>query len=217
MKEEKDIGSLRKSYEKNTLDDDIKSIDPIDLFQDWFAAADEHTQIEEANAMTLATLELDGFPRARIVLLKQFSKAGFVFYTNYKSNKGQAIDALDKVGLTFFWPAMERQVLIKGKAQKVAKETSYNYFYSRPKGSQIGAIVSAQSEPIEDRDFLEKKLNKLIVLYEDKDPKRPEHWGGLIVVPSSIEFWQGRPNRLHDRMEFTLQKQGDWTSKRLAP
>tara|TARA_B100000767_G_scaffold275659_1_gene314096 strand:- start:5128 stop:5781 length:654 start_codon:yes stop_codon:yes gene_type:complete len=217
MKEEKDIGSLRKSYEKNTLDDDIKSIDPIDLFQDWFAAADEHTQIEEANAMTLATLELDGFPRARIVLLKQFSKAGFVFYTNYKSNKGQAIDALDKVGLTFFWPAMERQVLIKGKAQKVAKETSDNYFYSRPKGSQIGAIVSAQSEPIEDRDFLEKKLNKLIVLYEDKDPKRPEHWGGLIVVPSSIEFWQGRPNRLHDRMEFTLQKQGDWTSKRLAP
>lgn len=217
MKEEKDIGSLRKSYEKNTLDDDIKSINPIDLFQDWFAAAEKHPQIEESNAMTLATLELDGFPRARIVLLKQFSDAGFVFYTNYKSNKGKAIDALDKVGLTFFWPVMERQVLIKGKAQKVAEETSDNYFYSRPKGSQIGAIVSPQSEPIEDRDSLENRLNKLLVLYEDKAPKRPEHWGGFIVVPSSIEFWQGRPNRLHDRMEFTLQKQGNWIAKRLAP
>ena len=217
MKEEKDIGSLRKSYEKNTLDDDAKSVNPIDLFQDWFTAAEKHSQIEEANAMTLATLELDGFPRARIVLLKKFSKAGFVFYTNYQSNKGKAIDALDKVGLTFFWPAMERQVLIKGKAQKVAEETSDNYFYSRPKGSQIGAIVSPQSVPVEDRNSLENRLNKLLILYDDKAPKRPEHWGGYIVVPSSIEFWQGRPNRLHDRIEFTLRKEGAWTAKRLAP
>lgn len=217
MKEEKDLGSLRKSYEKNTLNDDIKSINPIDLFQDWFAAADKHTEIEEANAMTLVTLELDGFPRGRIVLLKQFSEAGFVFYTNYNSNKGKAIDAFDKVGLTFFWPEMERQVLIKGNAQKVAKETSDTYFYSRPKGSQIGAIVSPQSDPIENRDFLENRLDKLEVLYEHEAPKRPDHWGGYLIVPNSIEFWQGRPNRLHDRIEFIQEQHKSWTAKRLAP
>jgi pyridoxamine 5'-phosphate oxidase len=217
MKKEKDLGSLRKSYEKNTLDDDIKSINPFDLFQDWFTAADKHTEIEEANAMTLVTLELDGFPRGRIVLLKQFSEAGFVFYTNYNSNKSKAINAFDKVGLTFFWPEMERQVLIKGMAQKVAKETSDTYFYSRPKGSQIGAIVSPQSEPIENRDFLENRLDKLEVLYEDKSPKRPDHWGGYLVVPNSIEFWQGRPNRLHDRIEFILEQHKSWAAKRLAP
>jgi pyridoxamine 5'-phosphate oxidase len=112
---------------------------------------------------------------------------------------------------------MERQVLIKGKAQKVAKETSDTYFYSRPKGSQIGAIVSPQSEPIENRDFLENRLDKLEVLYEDKSPKRPDHWGGYLVVPNSIEFWQGRPNRLHDRIEFILEQHKSWAAKRLAP
>ncbi len=217
MKEEKDIGYLRKSYEKGSLNDDKKSMHPIDLFKDWFDAADTHRDVEEANAMSIATLGLDGFPKSRVVLLKQFSSEGFIFYTNYKSQKGLAIESHHKVGLSFFWPAMERQILIKGIAQKVSLETSDNYFYSRPKGSQIGAIVSPQSQPIEDRLFLEKRLDYLETQFEKQNPMRPDHWGGYLIVPKTIEFWQGRPNRLHDRMEFSLNKNNKWTAVRLAP
>ena len=167
--------------------------------------------------MSIATLGEDGFPKARVVLLKQFSPEGFVFYTNYKSQKGQAIEAYNKVGLTFFWPAMERQIIIKGVAQKVSEETSDAYFYSRPIGSQIGAIVSPQSQPIDDRAFLETRLQKFQVQYEQEEIKRPNYWGGFLVVPHSYEFWQGRPNRLHDRMEFSLNEKKIWTTTRLAP
>ena len=200
MKEENDIGHLRKSYEKGALGDDKKTMHPTELFQDWFAAADAHPDVEEANAMSIATLGEDGFPKARVVLLKQFSPEGFVFYTNYKSQKGQAIEAYNKVGLTFFWPAMERA-----------------YFFSRPIGSQIGAIVSPQSQPIDDRAFLETRLQKFQVQYEQEEIKRPNYWGGFLVVPHSYEFWQGRPNRLHDRMEFSLNEKKIWTTTRLAP
>jgi len=217
MKEENDIGHLRKSYEKGALGDDKKTMHPTELFQDWFAAADAHPDVEEANAMSIATLGADGFPKARVVLLKQFSPEGFVFYTNYKSQKGQAIESYNKVGLTFFWPAMERQIIIKGVAQKVSEETSDAYFYSRPIGSQIGAIVSPQSQPIDDRAFLETRLQKFQVQYEKEEIKRPNYWGGFLVVPHSYEFWQGRPNRLHDRMEFSLNEKKIWTTTRLAP
>ena len=217
MKEEKNIGYLRKSYEKGSLNDDKKAMHPVDLFKDWFDAAEAHPDVEEVNAMSIATLGLDGFPKARVVLLKQFSSEGFVFYTNYKSQKGLAIEVHDKVGLTFFWPAMERQILIKGIAQKVSAQISDAYFYSRPKGSQIGAIVSPQSQPIEDRSFLEKRLDSLETQFKKENPKRPAHWGGYLVVPKTIEFWQGRPNRLHDRMEFSLNKKNKWTAVRLAP
>ena len=134
-----------------------------------------------------------------------------------RAKKGLAIEVHDKVGLTFFWPAMERQILIKGIAQKVSAQTSDAYFYSRPKGSQIGAIVSPQSQPIEDRSFLEKRLDSLETQFKKDNPKRPAHWGGYLVVPETIEFWQGRPNRLHDRMEFSLNKKNKWTAVRLAP
>jgi pyridoxamine 5'-phosphate oxidase len=217
MKQEKDIGHLRKSYEKGSLDDDKKSVNPLSLFEDWFSAADENPAIEEANAMSVATLGVDGFPKSRIVLLKQFSPEGFVFHTNYNSQKGRAIAAYDKVGLTFFWPSMERQILIKGIAKKVSQEASDKYFYSRPKGSQIGAIVSPQSQPIENRDFLENRLNEVENQYKENSPKRPDHWGGFIVQPTTIEFWQGRPNRLHDRMEFSLNEDNSWSVSRLAP
>ena len=215
--EQEDLGHLRKSYQKGALNiDDIQN-DPMIFFKNWFDQANETQTIEEANAMSIATLGADGFPKARVVLLKQFSSEGFVFYTNYKSQKGQAIEAYSKVGLTFFWPAMERQIIIKGVAQKVSEETSDAYFYSRPIGSQLGAIVSPQSQPIDDRAFLENRLQKFQVQYEQEKIKRPDYWGGFLVVPHSYEFWQGRPNRLHDRMEFSLNEKKIWTTTRLAP
>ncbi len=213
----KDVSSFRKSYEKGTLDDDKKTMCPLELFRDWFDEAIAHPEIEEANTMSLATLGLDGFPKARIVLLKEFSEAGFVFYTNYTSQKGKAIENHNKVGLTFFWTAMERQVLIKGEAQKISEEDSDNYFYSRPKGSQIAAILSPQSKPIDNRHFLENRFIELEQEYKKESVKRPKHWGGYLVKPFSIEFWQGRSNRLHDRIEYIFQNDGTWNGVRLAP
>ena len=152
MSTEKDIGHLRKSYEKGALDDALKNVSPISLFEQWFAEAEAHPAIEEANAMSLVTLGEDNFPKARVVLLKQFSPEGFVLYTNYNSEKGRALLAYPQVGLSFFWPTLERQVIIKGKAEKVAAEVSDAYFSSRPLGSQLGAIASNQSEVIASRE-----------------------------------------------------------------
>lgn len=215
MKE--DVSNFRKSYKKGVIDDDKKTISPLELFRNWFNDATAHPDIEEPNTMNLVTLGVDGYPRSRIVLLKEFSEAGFVFYTNYTSRKGEAIAAHKKVGLSFFWSQIERQILIKGIAQKVSEKISDKYFYSRPKGSQIGAILSPQSKPIESRSFLDKEFLQLQQFYKKEKIKRPKYWGGYLVVPSSIEFWQGRPNRLHDRIEYVLQDNANWKGIRLAP
>jgi len=190
--------------------------DPLQFFKIWFDEANQHPEIEEANAMMLATLGLDDFPKARVVLLKALTDQGFVFYTNYQSEKGLSIADHPKVGLSFFWPALERQVIIKGVAESLAPSISDDYFKSRPKGSQLGAIVSEQSKVITDRSILEAKLEALEIEYQDKAVERPPHWGGYAVVAKCIEFWQGRPNRLHDRIR--CQWQGSfWSIERLAP
>ena len=214
--EQEDLGHLRKSYQKGALNiDDIQN-DPMTFFKNWFDQANETQAIEEANAMTLSTLGLDDFPKSRIVLLKALIEEGFVFYTNYQSEKGTSIAHHSKVGLAFFWPPLERQVIIKGEAVKLTNEASDAYFQSRPKGSQIGAIVSDQSKVISDRSIMEAKLEALEIEYAEKDVPRPEHWGGYLVKPQCIEFWQGRPNRLHDRIRCQLQG-NFWNIERLAP
>jgi len=213
---EKDLGDLRKSYTKNELKAADIANDPMAFFGSWFNEAEHHPEIDEANAMTLATLGLDDYPKARVVLLKAINENGFVFYTNYQSEKGLSIAHHAKVGLSFFWPALERQVIIKGTAEQLKPEVSNAYFNSRPKGSQLGALVSEQSKVITDRSILEAKLEALEIEYQDKSVDRPEHWGGYVVVPKCIEFWQGRPNRLHDRIR--CQWQGSfWNIERLAP
>ena len=213
---DKDLGHLRKSYTQATLTvADIQN-DPLAFFSYWFDQALQHPDIEEANAMSLATLGLDDFPKARVVLLKALTEEGFIFYTNYQSEKGRSIEHHPKVGLSFFWPALERQVIIKGLSSPLDPEASDLYFESRPKGSQLGALVSDQSKVISDRSILEAKLEALEIEYQDKNVLRPSHWGGYKVAPQSIEFWQGRPNRLHDRIR--CQWQGSfWTIERLSP
>lgn len=211
------LEDYRKTYEKSALLRDDLDANPFQQFRTWFTEVDESGNIDEANAMTVSTLGLDGFPKSRVVLLKSYDANGFVFYTNYESEKGKAIQAYNKVCLSFFWPHAERQIIIKGEVHKLSEDDSDRYFYSRPKGSQLGAIVSPQSQEVENRSVLENRLNTLEKEYKDKDIKRPENWGGFCVSPVSFEFWQGRPNRLHDRFVYELQDDLDWNIKRLAP
>jgi pyridoxamine 5'-phosphate oxidase len=211
------LEDYRKSYEKSALLREHLDSNPFQQFRTWFTEVDESGNIDEANAMTVSTIGQDGFPKARVVLLKSYDADGFVFYTNYESEKGQAILANNKVCLSFFWPYAERQIIIKGEANKISEDASDRYFYSRPKGSQLGAIVSPQSHEIENRDVLENNLRALEEEYKNKDIERPKNWGGFCVSPMSFEFWQGRPNRLHDRFLYELQEDLDWNIKRLAP
>lgn len=214
---EKDLGNYRKSYEKAELL--LKDVpeNPIELFRDWFIDVDQHFSIDEANAMTVSTMGLDGFPKSRVVLLKKYTFEGFIFYTNYNSEKGKAITVNPNVCLSFFWHSAERQIIIKGKAEKISENLSDGYFESRPRGSQLGAIVSDQSDVVADRKELETKLKALEQEYEGKELERPKHWGGFIVKPIELEFWQGRPNRLHDRIRYQLQEDYNWKIERLAP
>ena len=214
---EKDLSNYRKSYKKHELL--LKDVpeNPIELFQKWFYEIDQHFPEDETNAMTLATNGLDGFPMSRVVLLKKYTYEGFIFYTNYNSEKGKAIANNPNVCLSFFWHGAERQIIIKGTAEKIAENLSDGYFESRPRGSQLGAIVSNQSEIIQSRDVLENKLKKLEKEFEGKDIPRPKFWGGFIVKPIEIEFWQGRENRLHDRIRYRLKPDYNWEIKRLAP
>lgn len=211
----RDLHDYRDSYEKGELLLEETAADAITQFAQWFKKAEAEVGIKEPNAMTLNTLGLDGFPKGRIVLLKAFSKEGFIFYTNYDSEKGMSIENHPRVGLSFFWPALERQVIIKGTATKISAEASDRYFASRPKDSQIGALVSNQSRETT-REALEKRKESLMEAYKSKEIKRPSHWGGYIVKPEVIEFWQGRPSRLHDRIVYTLGAE-TWVKKRLAP
>lgn len=206
----------RKIYEKSQLIESEIKENPLEQFRDWFLDASSNPTISEANAMAVSTLEDDGCPRTRMVLLKEYTYEGFIFYTNYDSRKGKAIAKNHKAGLHFFWPGLERQIFIKADLEKIAENLSDGYFHSRPKGSQLGAAVSPQSEVIPNREFLEIKLKELEEEFENTEVPRPENWGGYIAKPYEIEFWQGRPNRLHDRIIYTL-KDVDWEISRLAP
>ena len=207
----------RKVYDKSQLLENQLKENPIELFRDWFLEAEENPGVSEANAMAISTVEEDGCPRTRMVLLKAYTWEGFIFYTNYNSKKGKAIEKNNKACLHFFWPSLERQIIIKAELEKVAENLSDGYFHSRPKGSQLGAVVSPQSSVIPGREYLENKLSELEKEYEGKEIPRPENWGGYMAKPYEIEFWQGRPNRLHDRIIYELQEDFDWKVSRLAP
>ena len=213
---QKDLGNYRKTYEKSELSEKSVTDNPMELFQKWFYETEASEGVDEPNAMTISTIGLDGFPKSRIVLLKKYTHEGFIFYTNYNSEKGKAIANNPKVCLSFFWPNMERQIIIKGVVEKIPENLSDGYFDSRPDGSKLGALVSNQSEVISSREEIEDRLKELENKYQGKEIQRPSHWGGYIVKPISMEFWQGRPNRLHDRIRFTLENI-DWKIERLAP
>lgn len=213
----KDLSNYRKSYEKQELLEHHCPENPMELFQTWFTNADESDTIEETNAMNISTIGADGFPKNRIVLLKKFTSEGFVFYSNYASEKGKALEKNNHICLSFFWPALEQQIIIKGKAVKQVAQESDAYFESRPNGSKLGAWASNQSAVVSSRAELEESLISFEMKFKEKEIQRPKHWGGYLVKPVSIEFWQGRPNRLHDRIRYRLQKDFSWKIERLAP
>lgn len=213
----KDLSNYRKSYEKQELLESNCPKNPLELFQKWFLNADLSDTVEETNAVSLSTIGKDGYPKSRIVLLKKYTQKGFIFYTNYNSEKGKAIQENNQVCLSFFWPGLEQQIIIKGNVEKLQENLSDGYFKSRPTGSQLGAWASNQSKVIESREVLEKNLQKFQKKFEGKEITRPPHWGGFMVKPISIEFWQGRPNRMHDRILYSLKEDLSWKIERLEP
>ena len=214
---EKDLSNYRKAYLKKELLKTEVPKNPIDLFQQWFHEIEASQGIEEPNAMTLSTIGTDGFPKSRVVLLKKFTGEGFIFYTNYLSEKGKAMAAHPEVCLSFFWQNSEQQIIIKGTAEKIANNLSDGYFESRPDGSKLGAWASPQSDVVPSRESLEQQLKTLEERFQNQEIPRPKHWGGYLVKPVSIEFWQGRANRMHDRIRYTAQKDYSWKIDRLAP
>jgi pyridoxamine 5'-phosphate oxidase len=213
----KNIEDLRKSYHHGALEMADLTPDPMDLFRRWWHEAIE-AEIDEANAMTLATVNKQGQPSARIVLLKGLTPEGFEFFTNYQSQKAKDMEENPTIALLFFWKEMERQIRIEGTAEKVSRERSEKYFQSRPRGSQIGAWTSPQSQVIPDRTILDENGKDITEKYANEDPlPLPDFWGGYLVRARMLEFWQGRPDRLHDRFRYTQQPNGLWTVDRLAP
>ena len=214
---EKDLKDYRKSYEKGTLSELDLPENPLELFQSWFHLADEAESVEEANAMNISTVGKDMMPVSRIVLLKSYNKDGFVFFTNYDSQKGKALNENPQCCISFFWPSLEKQVIIHGEASKISKQESEEYFHSRPRGSQLGANASEQSSCIPSREYLEDRLKGLEERYQDSEIPKPDNWGGYIVKPLKIEFWQGRSSRLHDRILYSSTPGNTWKIERLAP
>lgn len=210
------IADIRKNYSHKKLLEKKAEKDPFRQFEKWWKQA-IRAEISEVNAMTLATASADGVPSARIVLLKDFSEQGFTFYTNYSSFKGQQLAENPKACLVFFWKELERQVRITGIIEKVDPEESRAYFESRPHDSQVGALVSPQSQVIESRDWLDEQYKLKKNELKGQSIPRPGHWGGYRVKPVLIEYWQGRPGRLHDRLQYTLLDDGTWKIERLAP
>ena len=209
------IADLRQEYARESLDEHKVALDPIAQFSRWFQEA-MGSACAEPNAMTLATAEQDGRPSARIVLLKGFDARGFVFFTNYRSRKGRELALNPQGALLFHWIELERQVRIEGEVEMVAREESDEYYASRPLGSRLGAWASPQSEVIARREELQSRLSEVSAKFGD-DPPRPEHWGGYRLAPDVVEFWQGRPNRLHDRVRYIRESATVWKIERLAP
>ena len=207
----------RRSYKFDYLNIDSIGDNPIDLFAKWFKEAESCDKIIEPNAMTISTVNELNKPSTRIVLLKEFTDEGFIFFTNYQSKKAKSIKINKMVSLSFFWQFLERQVIVNGIAEKVSDEKSDEYFNSRPRSSQISAIISDQSSEIPNLKYLEQKFEKKQKELEGKKIIRPNYWGGIIIKPLEIEFWQGRPSRLHNRVFFKINKNSKWEAKLLSP
>jgi len=210
------IADIRTDYRQRSLSEHDVQPDPLQQFGVWWDEA-VSSKIEEVNAMTLATASVDGLPAARIVLMKGYDRRGFMFFTNYESFKGQQLAENPRACLVFFWKELERQVRITGLVEKLSDKESDEYFSSRPEGSRLGAWVSPQSQVIENRQWLDIEEAKKKDEFSGKEIARPAHWGGYLVKPVIVEFWQGRPSRLHDRIQYTLGEKGEWLIERLAP
>ncbi|WP_185863224.1 pyridoxamine 5'-phosphate oxidase [Blattabacterium cuenoti] len=214
------LSNFRKDYTKNSLLESEVPKEPFQLFDNWFQQEKSFYQEkddEEINAMSISTIGEDGCPETRVVLLKEYSENGFIFYTNYYSLKGRGIQNTPKVCISFYWKNMERQIIIKGVTSKVQKNKSDEYFHNRPIGNKIGSWASRQSMIISSKEYLLKQYNKWKNFFNKQIIRRPFYWGGYIVKPYKMEFWQGQPNRLHDRLVYFLEKEKKWILYRLSP
>jgi pyridoxamine 5'-phosphate oxidase len=210
---------LRRNYQVGKLEVGQMAADPVDQFLDWFEQVRQAELPEwfEVNAMTLSSVDGDGRVSGRIVLLKQCDRRGFTFFTNYRSDKGQQLEQHPQAALSFYWPHAERQVRVEGVVERTSPEESDQYFGARPLESQLGAIVSPQSQVVDDSQTLIDQLERLRAEHAERPPQRPQWWGGYRLSPRRVEFWQGRPGRLHDRLLYVLQADGSWLRQRLAP
>lgn len=222
MSDSEILSSRRITYAEASLRRADLAPNPLTQFENWFQAALARAEVEdfqyaEPNAMALATVGLEGIPAVRMVLLRSFDARGLVFFTNYTSDKGRELAANPQASALFYWGRWQRQVRVTGRVERVAEEESAEYFHTRPRGSQIGAWASPQSQPIPDRAYLEKEEAALTARFANQAIPRPPDWGGYRLIPWRFEFWQGRPNRLHDRLRYTRQSDGEWLIERLAP
>jgi pyridoxamine 5'-phosphate oxidase len=215
MPDPTDLAALRRDYESDGIDVDGLPAEPLPLWQSWLRDA-EAADVAEINAMIVSTVDADGTPSSRTVLCKAATEAGFVFFTNYASRKGQALAAEPRISLLFPWHPLSRQVIVTGRAEQVPRAESEAYFASRPRGSQISAVASAQSSVVPGREVLEQRVAELEEEFDGRDVPCPPHWGGFLVRPQTVEFWQGRRDRLHDRIRFRETTDG-WVRERLAP